>query len=56
VDFRCRLNNSFELAYLKGFFNSDGSSMNNIPLCPGEISPGWGNLPPPTRAIYEIVW
>ena len=35
--------------------NSGSSSRNNTPLCPREISPGCGNVPPPTSATSEIV-
>ena len=36
--------------------NSGSSSQKSTPLCANDISPGWGLVPPPTRATCEVVW
>src|SRR3989338_195132 len=36
--------------------NSGNSSMNNTPRWAKVISPGFGNVPPPTSETYEEVW
>jgi len=35
--------------------NSGSSSRNRTPLCPRDISPGWGKVPPPTRATSVVL-
>src|SRR5664280_2492009 len=35
--------------------NSGSSSRNSTPLCPRDISPGWGKVPPPTNATSVIL-
>ena len=36
--------------------HSANSSKNNTPLCANEISPGFGIVPPPTKATALEVW
>ena len=36
--------------------NSGNSSKNKTPRLASEISPGFGNVPPPTRETAEALW